>query len=211
MPLFRHGLAEAPAWCELRSFAVVELPVGARHDFPRTAPRERLLVVAGACRVAHGAEERDATEGTKCELSALDDHFAVLAVREPTTLVHLCGRWGDETGGWGLFRVREVAEPVKRGDPVDYPTRTDIDNHYHDCDEFYLILAGRGTVVSEGRHYPVGPGDCVATGMGHHHDFPYAPEPVTAVFFETTLAGQRRRGHLWEHTHGRAQPQAGRG
>jgi mannose-6-phosphate isomerase-like protein (cupin superfamily) len=143
-------------------------------------------------------------------LTGPDDHFAASDVREPTTLVHLCGRWGEETGGWGLFRVEEIERPVERGDPTPYPKRTRIDNHYHDCDECYIILAGRGTVVSEGRHYEVGPGDCVATGMGHHHDFPYAPEPVLAVYFETTLAGQRRRGHLWDHTHGKAQPQPGR-
>jgi mannose-6-phosphate isomerase-like protein (cupin superfamily) len=210
MPLFRDGMAAAPDWCELRSFAIVELPVGAQRDFPRTAPRERLLVAAGNCRLACGGEEIDGTEGTKVELSGPDDHFAVTEVREPTTVVHLCGTWGDETGGWGLFRVREVVNAVDKGDPVDYPKRTTLDSHYHDCDEFYIILEGHGTVVSEGRHYEVGPGDCVATGMGHHHDFPLAPESVKAVYFETTLAGQRRRGHLWNHTHGQAQPQPGR-
>ena len=29
-------------------------------------------------------------------------------------------------------------------------------------------------------------------------------------FFETTLDGQKRRGHLWNHMHGLAQPQADR-
>ena len=210
MPLFRDGMAAAPAWCELTSFEIVELPAGATRDFARTAPHERLLVASGSCRVAHGGEETDAMAGAKLELAGSDDHFAVLEVRQPATLVHLRGTWGDETGGWGLFRVEEIADPVERGDPVTYPKRTRIDNHYHDCDEYYIILEGRGTVASEGRHYQVGPGDCVATSMGHHHDFPLVSEPVTAVFFETTLGGQRRRGHLWNHTHGEAQPQPGR-
>ena len=65
-------------------------------------------------------------------------------------------------------------------------------------------------MVSEGRHYAVGPGDCVATRRGDHHDFPLAPEPVTAVYLETTLRGRRRRGHLWDHTHGPAEPHAER-
>jgi len=43
--------------------------------------------------------------------------------------------------------------------------------------------------------------------MGHHHDFPLVATPVRAVFFETTLGGARRRGHLWNHTHGPAHPQ----
>ena len=38
---------------------------------------------------------------------------------------------------------------------------------------------GEGTVVSEGRHYQVGPGSCIATGMGHHHDFPLVTTPLT--------------------------------
>jgi len=29
---------------------------------------------------------------------------------------------------------------------------------------------------------------------------------VKAVFFETTLEGKQRTGHLWNHTHGVAQP-----
>jgi mannose-6-phosphate isomerase-like protein (cupin superfamily) len=210
MPLFRDRMASAPDWCELTAFEIVNLAPGERREFPRTAPRERLIVAGGHCRLAFGGEEIDGTEGTKVELAGTEDHFAVTEVRAPTTVVHLRGKWGEETGGWGLFRVREVEHAEDKGDPVDYPKRTTIDSHYHDCDEFYIILEGRGTVVSERQHYEVGPGDCVATGMGHHHDFPLAPEPVKAVFFETTLAGQRRRGHLWNHTHGQAQPQPGR-
>jgi mannose-6-phosphate isomerase-like protein (cupin superfamily) len=52
----------------------------------------------------------------------------------------------------------------------------------------------------------MGPGDCLAIGMGHHHDFPLVTLPVRAVYFETTLEGEKRRGHLWEHTHGPAVP-----
>jgi mannose-6-phosphate isomerase-like protein (cupin superfamily) len=65
-------------------------------------------------------------------------------------------------------------------------------------------------VYSEGKRYEVRPGDCVATGMGHHHDFAEVLEPVQGVYLETTLEGQQRRGHLWEHTHGPAHPHPGR-
>lgn len=78
------------------------------------------------------------------------------------------------------------------------------------CDEYWIVLEGTGVAVSEGKHYAVGPGDCLATGMGHHHDFPTASAPVHAVYFETTLGGERRRGHLWNHTHGPAQPRLDR-
>ena len=73
-----------------------------------------------------------------------------------------------------------------------------------------VVFEGRGVAVSEGRLYEVGPGDCIATGMGHHHDFPEVFEPVRAVYFETTMCGQKRRGHLWDHTHGVAKPKADR-
>ena len=130
----------------------------------------------------------------------------VLDVTETTTLIHMCGRWGEDTGGSGLFSVAAVENAQERGDPVSYPKNTTLDNHYHDCDEYWILFGGRGTAVSEGVHYEVGPGDCVATGMGFHHDFPQVTESVRAVYFETTMMGRKRGGHLWEHTHGRAEP-----
>ena len=78
--------------------------------------------------------------------------------------------------------------------------------HYHDCDEYWILFEGSGIAASEGKLYEVSQGDCVATGMGHHHDFPRVFEPVKAVYFETTLEGKKRRGHLWNHTHGQAEP-----
>jgi mannose-6-phosphate isomerase-like protein (cupin superfamily) len=198
-------MSNAPAWCELKEFAVVTLAAGEGCEFPRRAAKERLLVASGACRIVFGDEAVAAQAGDKYELPDADAHFAVTATDE-ATVVRLCGTWGAETGGWGLFSVEEQDAP-ERGDPTDYPKRTRIDNHYHDCDEYWIVLQGHGTAVSEGKRYEVGPGDCVATGMGHHHDFPLVTEPVRAVFFETTLQGARRRGHLWNHTHGQAQPQ----
>ncbi|MCD6364983.1 MAG: hypothetical protein J7M14_03825 [Planctomycetes bacterium] len=54
------------------------------------------------------------------------------------------------------------------------------------------------------------PGDCVLTGMGHHHDFPVIHEPYNCAYFETTMEGRKRPGHLWNHTHGPAEPQSHR-
>jgi mannose-6-phosphate isomerase-like protein (cupin superfamily) len=210
MPLISERHQVFPAWCELAAFEIVHLPVGARHVFSRREPQERLIVAAGSCRIGMGGRSVDASEGTKVELDPTGGAFVVDDVRTPVTLVRLSGSWGTELGGWGLFAVNEIADPVERGDPTDYPKRTNIDNHYHDCDEYWIIVEGRGEVVSEGKRYAVGPGDCLATGMGHHHDFPTAQEPVRAVYFETTLMGERRRGHLWDHTHGPAQPQSDR-
>ena len=101
-------------------------------------------------------------------------------------------------------------EPKDGGDRVQYPKQTNFDSHFHDCDEYWILFEGRGEVFSEGCRYAVGPGDCVATGMGHHHDMPIVDETIHAVYFETTMEGQKRRGHLWDHKHGAAQPQQDR-
>ena len=200
MPLIR--LHEPfPDWCELRQFDIVALDPGGvlRLDAPDT-PRDVVIVVRGTATL----DDASLAEGS---IAAPERYPATIAAGDDgAVVVRMCGQWGDETGGIGLFGVREVPEPRDSGDPVDYPKRTAFDAHFHDCDEYWIIIEGRGVAVSEGTLYAVGPGDCIATGMGHHHDFPEAPEPVRAVFFETTMQGARRRGHLWEHTHGPAEP-----
>src|SRR6476659_9908230 len=108
MPLLRDTMDSAPAWCELSSFEIVRLPVGARREFPRQSRQERLLVASGACRLRWGGEAMDAEAGSKAALRADDEGFLVSDVREPTTLVRLSGDWGEETGGWGLFSVQEI-------------------------------------------------------------------------------------------------------
>ena len=119
----------------------------------------------------------------------------------------LIGNWGDELGGCGIFTARNEENPQDRGDPVDYQKHTSIDSHYHDCDEYWIGLEGWGEAMVGGRRIRFGAGDCVPIRTGHHHDLPNAPEGIRALFFETTLTGKKRVGHLWEHTHGPAVPQ----
>jgi mannose-6-phosphate isomerase-like protein (cupin superfamily) len=209
MPVFTSG-AVPPAWCEMTFFEVVTLPPGTQHRFARRAPREKLIVCQGRCRIAIDGTESDAAAGSNLDLPDGADGFAVSEVSEDVVAVRMCGHWGDETGGSGLFTVDNSAAPSDKGDPVPYQKTTNFDSHYHDCDEYWVIWSGRGIAVSEGRQYEAGAGDCVATGMGHHHDFPRVEEPVRAVYFETTLQGAKRRGHLWEHTHGPAHPMTDR-
>lgn len=210
MPVVRCGEGRFPAWCELEAYEIVRLPEGGEHTFAREGVREKLVVAQGACRLI-GPEARELRERDKADLDPTNQAgFTVRDAAPDTVLVRLSGHWGAETGGCGVFRVQRVEAAHERGDPTPYSKETGFDNHYHDCDEYWIIVAGHGTAVSEGKQYAVGPGDCVATGMGHHHDFPLVREPVRGVFFETTLEGQRRRGHLWNHTHGDAVPQTDR-
>jgi mannose-6-phosphate isomerase-like protein (cupin superfamily) len=209
MPVFRSG-ETPPAWCGLRHFEIVRLPAGATHRFERAAAHERLVVGAGACRLeVPGRGAVEAAEKGQGEFKfALDGDvggFAVALAHEPVTLIRLCGRLEGQAG-YGVFAPRPADGTPDRGDPVSYPKSTAFDNHFHDGDEYWIVYEGRGVAYSEGRRYEVGPGDCVATGMGHHHDFTEIHEPVRAVFFETSLEGQQRPGHLWEHAHGPASP-----
>lgn len=210
MPVFKAGPHQAPEWCELEQFDIAELKAGETHVFGRVGHREKLIVGKGRCRVAYDHHEVDAREGANLDLESPYGQFEVLVVYEDTTVIRMAGRWGEETGGSGIFSGAEVAEPHDGGDSVGYEKRTPFDNHYHDCDEYWIVFEGRGLAVSEGKQYEVGPGDCVATGMGFHHDLPRVYEPVRAVYFETTLEDQKRLGHLWNHTHGEAQPKAER-
>jgi mannose-6-phosphate isomerase-like protein (cupin superfamily) len=210
MPLVNRRLGALPAWCELKDFEIVTLPAGATHDFPTRHPKQKLIVGDGSCQIEVGGHTVSAGKGTNLDLSDGAGQFCVSQVLEEAVLIFMAGDWGEETGGSGLFKVVTSTAPADRGDSVDYEKQTNFDSHYHDCDEYWICFKGRGVAVSEGRHYTVGPGDCIATGMGHHHDFPQVSEPVEAVYFETTLAGEKRRGHLWEHTHGPAHPQPNR-
>jgi mannose-6-phosphate isomerase-like protein (cupin superfamily) len=207
MPVFKSGLGQAPDWCEMVHFEIVDLPVGATHHFDRIAEKEKLIVGRGECRVAFAGQEINAAKGANLDLTLPEGEFRVLDVSAPATLVRMCGHWGTELGGSGLFTVVKNETRQDRGDPVAYAKETGFDSHYHDCDEYWIVYQGHGVAVTEGQPYQVGPGDCIATRMGDHHDFPRVSEPVHAVYMETTLRGQKRRGHLWEHAHGPARPQ----
>ncbi|WJH33526.1 hypothetical protein N6H14_26375 [Paenibacillus sp. CC-CFT747] len=207
MPLIRGGVGQLPAWCELESFEIIRLPDGESRKLQRMGCKERIVIGWGSAVVSNGEEQVNVCRGGGLDLTADSDLFAIIGLEPDTVAVRLIGRWGEETGNSGWFaasREETIREPI--GDPVDYPRQTNFDCHYHDCDEYWIFFEGRGCAVSEGVRYEVEPGDCLATGMGHHHDLPFVHEPIKAVFFETTLEGQKRRGHLWNHTHGSAEP-----
>jgi mannose-6-phosphate isomerase-like protein (cupin superfamily) len=207
LPLFRSHEAP-PAWCTLRSFEILDLADGQMAFRTRTTAKERLLCAGGTAQIAGEAGSVVLKEGQFLDLHDRPGSTAWSATGRgaKTQLVRLCGTWGEDVAGCGIFRVVDEPGATNGGDPVSYPKATRVDSHYHDCDEYWLILEGRGTVVVGERFFDAGPGDCIAIGMGHHHDMATVAEPVKAVFFETTLEGRKRVGHLWNHTHGPAEP-----
>jgi mannose-6-phosphate isomerase-like protein (cupin superfamily) len=205
MPVLRPHMENTPAWCELEHFAIIALAPGELRTWKATYQANKLVVVEGECQVdtanSQDDDVRALSRGGIIDLPAGEYPVTSTAA---TTIVELGGHWEDDCGGSGLFRIVRTDEPGDRGDPASYPKNTAFDRHFHDCDEYWVVVSGRGTAVTEDVLYEVGPGDCVATRMGHHHDLPLVEEPVVGVYFETTMRGQKRRGHLWEHTHGPA-------
>jgi mannose-6-phosphate isomerase-like protein (cupin superfamily) len=88
--------------------------------------------------------------------------------------------WSDVTSA-GVFRV----EPNER-----------FDLHYHDCDEYWLVFAGRAKVLVGARTYAVGPGDIVCTPTGTEHDVVAVAETLEAFWFEAATPPGGRIGHL---------------
>jgi uncharacterized RmlC-like cupin family protein len=69
------------------------------------------------------------------------------------------------------------------------------DFHFHDCDEWWIIVDGIARVFSADREIQVGPGDMVFTPIGESHKIE-ALTMVKVVWFEGPLQGQKRKGHL---------------
>ncbi|MDX8516247.1 cupin domain-containing protein [Mesorhizobium captivum] len=144
------------------------------------------------------------SEGQFWDLEEADGPFTADAGDRTAQVLIFSGKWGTELGGCGIFELTSSTLGWSKGDPVTYPKSTNFDSHYHDCDEYWVIIEGAGTVVVGSRSFEVEVGDCVAIGMGHHHDLPQVRSNVKGAYFETTLEGKKRFGHLWEHKHGPA-------
>ena len=195
-----------PDWCELRQFAVYALGPGDTERLPRSGARERILITRGRCQIRAGDHSMIARAGQFMDLPDGVAHWAVTGSTDNSEFLHMAGNWGREIAGCGLWSLQNEPDPSDQGDVVDYPKQTRMDSHYHDYDEYWFILDGAATVVVSGQHINVTAGDCVATGAGHHHDMPDVKTPMRGAFFETTLLGQKRLGHLWSHRHGAATP-----
>ncbi len=69
------------------------------------------------------------------------------------------------------------------------------DLHYHDCDEWWIIISGRALGTGSFDSAEAGPGDMIFTPMGETHR-DEALSLVTLAWFEGPLRGRKRKGHL---------------
>ncbi len=73
-----------------------------------------------------------------------------------------------------------------------------VEPHYHDANEYWVIISGRGTCTTEGDVYEIGPGDMVVTKMGDEHSL-IVHEKMVAVY----LYGPLKPGGVFGHLHRR--------
>lgn len=76
---------------------------------------------------------------------------------------------------------------LKAGDEVEL--------HYHDCHEYWVIVSGRGICTTEGDTYEIGPGDLVLTERGKEHSLVVTDE-MAAIYIYGVMPPGGRFGHL---------------
>jgi hypothetical protein len=103
MPVFKSGQGLAPKWCELEYFETVSVPAGGTHSFCRIGLREKLIVARGKGTISVAGRKLPAGEKAGFELSKTGGNFEVIEASEPLLLIRMCGGWGEQTGGSGLF------------------------------------------------------------------------------------------------------------
>ncbi len=74
-----------------------------------------------------------------------------------------------------------------------------LELHFHDCNEYWIIIEGTGVATSEGRSYDLGPGDMLLTKQGDEHSL-LVTEKMVAVYFYGVIPPGGRIGHLHRGT-----------
>ncbi|SDW89188.1 cupin domain-containing protein [Paenibacillus sp. CF384] len=68
--------------------------------------------------------------------------------------------------------------------------------HYHDANEYWIIISGRGNCTTEGDAYEIGPGDMVLTKRGDEHSL-VVTEDMVAVYIYGIMPEGGRVGYLF--------------
>lgn len=194
MPVISYEYDEFPDWSEVKDCKAVQMSESQKFELTSRYPNSAVFVLQGA------AEIRGKTGKQTVSSGDVLDYFTDSLWIDPQPeikLLRISGFWGSDRGSCGVFRLEQSEPGHNDGDPADYDRNTIFDKHFHDCDEYWIIIEGKGLVVSEGVRYRVQAGDCVITRAGEHHDFPIVDEPILAVWFEGSMVGKKRPGHLY--------------
>lgn len=200
MPLLKISENKFPDWSEVKRITQLSIEPNNKTDIKKTFAKYALFVISGECNIKANGYDKIFLENDS--LFSDKKNIFIQTTNTITEIVMIEGNWRNEVGGSAVFMMSKHSTPRNIGDPTDYPRTNDFDNHYHDFDEYWIILKGSGLAVSEGVKYKFSGGDIIATRMGDHHDLPEVYEDIHGIYFETSLRGQKRLGHLWNHTHG---------
>ena len=200
MPLLKISENKFPKWSEVKKIDRIILEPESSTKIVKSFSKYALFVMSGECTIKVNDYEKLFQEDDS--LFSDRKNILIKSLNRKIELVMIEGTWKNEIGDSAVFRMSKHSVPCNIGDPVDYPRTNDFDNHYHDFDEFWIILQGSGLAVSEGVKYKFSGGDIITTRICDHHDLPEVYEDIHGIYFETSLRGQKRLGHLWTHTHG---------
>ena len=86
----------------------------------------------------------------------------------------------SETSHYGINHIKKGGE---------------VELHYHNCNEYWVIVEGRGICTTEGDTYEIGPGDMGLTKEGDEHSL-VVTEEMTELYFYGRLEPGGVVGHL---------------
>ena len=98
---------------------------------------------------------------------------------------------------WADLRLLGYSPAARPGEGVE--------PHYHDADEFWLFLSGRGEVWLDGRSFAITPNTLVYTPMGVTHRFQVFTDSENCPALPR-LERAKRPLHLYPEVHGQPQP-----
>ena len=207
MPIFRTELDNVPAWSELRHYEAHELHPEASVSVRRTHECENIVATYGTGQVVIGGQSLVLAEGQFVAVPAGVRDYTLRGTWRPASFMRLCGLWGSEVGGCGVFRANPGEGPKNVGDPVDYPKISGVDRHYHDYD------AVPGSCWTVQRWYTSIRRVCRDTQRLCRHRCGPSPRHCLRArdvprrgTSKALCADKKRIGHLWNYKHGAAVP-----
>lgn len=201
MPVFKYGNELNLGKCEVKKIDIIYMGMHENFNIHNQMKKEAIFVGEGKVTLKTKLDEIELKKNEHREFSNGENSLDQIIANENSIVLSIAGNWKNHHGSRGVFELTRCNYPKNIGDAVNYMRNTEFDNHFHDCDEFWILFEGSGEVVTEGKRYLVKAGDCVFTKAGDHHDFPIVNNTIKAVWFETSFIGKKREGHLWNHTH----------
>ncbi|MCF8432155.1 MAG: cupin domain-containing protein [Melioribacteraceae bacterium] len=199
MPVFNYNNDAPPYDSEVGIIEIIKLQSEEPYEIWNHYRKEKFLIAEGKVQIKKGSDYKEYSKGEIHESSSKLPVERILSLAE-SVAIRVGGKWGNEVGSCGVFKLSSSTTPKNIGDETDYERNTDFDNHFHDCDEFWIFYEGEAEIVTEGIRYSIKAGDCVFTKAGDHHDIPIVNKSIKGAWFETSLIGKKRRGHLWNHS-----------